>query len=37
VRILTKKPLLPGETELAENRRSRSAKMRVCEKIGRAS
>ncbi len=37
VRILTKKPLVPDDVELAENRRSRSAKMRVCEKIGRAS
>lgn len=37
VRILTGKPLVPGEEERAENRRARSAKMRVCEKIGRAS
>ncbi|HSV95557.1 MAG TPA: 16S rRNA (cytosine(1402)-N(4))-methyltransferase RsmH [Spirochaetota bacterium] len=37
LRILTKKPLVPGDAELTENRRSRSAKMRVCEKIGRAS
>jgi len=28
-----KKPLVPGESETAENRRSRSAKLRVAEKI----
>jgi len=33
VRILTKKPLLPTDVELAENRRSRSAKLRVCERV----
>ena len=31
--IITKKPVLPGEKELEENPRSRSAKLRVCEKI----
>lgn len=31
--IITKKPLLPCEKELEENPRSRSAKLRVCEKI----
>ena len=30
--ILTKKPILPSEKELAENPRSRSAKLRVAEK-----
>lgn len=33
VKILTKKPILPGNTELEENPRSRSAKLRVCRKI----
>ncbi len=33
VRLVTKKPLVPGDTECAENSRSRSAKMRVCERI----
>ena len=36
-RILTKKPILPSEKELAENPRSRSAKLRVCEKLGETS
>lgn len=31
-KILTKKPILPGEKELEENRRSRSSKMRIFEK-----
>ena len=33
LKILTKKPLEAGETELAQNRRSRSAKLRVAEKL----
>lgn len=33
IRKVTKKPILPGEEELEENPRSRSAKLRVCEKI----
>ena len=33
VRVLTKKPILPSEGELEENPRSRSAKLRVAEKI----
>lgn len=33
VKLLTKKPILPGEQELTENNRSRSAKLRVVEKI----
>ncbi len=33
VRIITKKPVLPSETELEQNPRSRSAKLRVAEKI----
>lgn len=31
--IVTKKPVLPAETEVAENPRARSAKLRVAEKI----
>ncbi len=31
-RVITKKPILPGEKELAENSRSKSAKLRVFEK-----
>ena len=33
VKVLTKKPILPSERELDENPRSRSAKLRVCEKL----
>ncbi|MBO5355133.1 MAG: 16S rRNA (cytosine(1402)-N(4))-methyltransferase RsmH [Clostridia bacterium] len=33
IRILTKKPILPSENELAENPRSHSAKLRVAEKL----
>lgn len=33
VEILTRKPLLPGEDELRENPRSRSAKLRACKKL----
>ncbi len=32
-KIITKKPLLPDESELLENSRSHSAKLRVCEKV----
>lgn len=32
-RIMTKKPITPSERELTENKRSRSAKLRVIEKI----
>ncbi len=31
-RVVTKKPILPGEKEIAENSRSKSAKLRVFEK-----
>ncbi len=33
VKILTKKPILPSQEELAENQRSHSAKLRVIEKL----
>ena len=33
VKIITKKPITPGDAELEENPRSRSAKLRVCCKI----
>jgi 16S rRNA (cytosine1402-N4)-methyltransferase len=33
VKILTKKPVEPRDDEIATNRRSRSAKIRVCERI----
>lgn len=33
VKIITSKPIIPGEKELEENPRSRSAKLRVCERI----
>lgn len=32
-KVLTKKPITPGDRELVENRRSRSAKLRISEKI----
>jgi 16S rRNA (cytosine1402-N4)-methyltransferase len=34
IEILTRKPILPGEDELRENPRSRSAKLRACKKLG---
>ncbi|MBR0366124.1 MAG: 16S rRNA (cytosine(1402)-N(4))-methyltransferase RsmH, partial [Clostridia bacterium] len=33
VKVLTKKPVLPSETELAENSRSKSAKLRAVQKL----
>ena len=33
VKILSKKPILPTEEELERNPRSRSAKLRICEKL----
>ncbi len=33
VKVLTKKPILPSACELEENPRSRSAKLRVCERL----
>lgn len=32
-KIITRKPILPGEKELAENSRSKSAKLRIFEHI----
>ncbi len=34
IRILTKHPVMPGEEEIAENSPSRSAKLRVVERLG---
>ena len=33
VRVLTRKPILPSDSEVRENNRAHSAKMRVCEKL----
>ena len=33
VKIITRKPILPDETEMTENSRSKSAKLRILEKI----
>jgi 16S rRNA (cytosine1402-N4)-methyltransferase len=33
LKIITKKPLIPSEIEIALNRRARSAKLRVAERI----
>ena len=33
IKLVTKKPILPGEQELEENPRSRSAKLRIAEKM----
>jgi len=33
IKLITKKPIVPSDLEVTENSRSRSAKLRVCEKI----
>jgi 16S rRNA (cytosine1402-N4)-methyltransferase len=33
IRIITKKPIVPSDEEIRNNPRSRSAKLRVCEKV----
>ena len=33
IKIITRKPIVPSDLEVTENSRSRSAKLRVCEKI----
>jgi 16S rRNA (cytosine1402-N4)-methyltransferase len=33
LKAITKKPVIPGETELKQNPRSRSAKLRIAERI----
>ena len=33
LKVITKKPVVPDDAETAENRRSRSAKLRVAEKL----
>lgn len=33
IEILTRKPIVPDETEIGENPRARSAKLRICQKI----
>ena len=33
IKLITRKPILPGERELKENPRSRSAKLRIAEKL----
>lgn len=33
VKIITKRPIIPGEAEIKDNSRARSAKLRICEKL----
>lgn len=33
-RVITRKPIVPGEKEISENKRSKSSKLRVFEKMG---
>ncbi|WKY47272.1 16S rRNA (cytosine(1402)-N(4))-methyltransferase RsmH [Eubacteriaceae bacterium ES3] len=34
LKLVTRKPILPGNSELTQNNRSRSAKLRIAEKLG---
>jgi 16S rRNA (cytosine1402-N4)-methyltransferase len=34
LKIITKKPIVPADTEMKQNSRSRSAKLRIAEKVG---
>jgi 16S rRNA (cytosine1402-N4)-methyltransferase len=33
IKLVTRKPIVPGEMEIEKNPRARSAKLRVCEKV----
>lgn len=33
IKVITRKPILPPDAELAENSRSKSAKLRICERL----
>jgi 16S rRNA (cytosine1402-N4)-methyltransferase len=33
MKVITRKPILPSEEEIEENKRARSAKLRIVEKL----